>query len=93
MTATTTDGAAIVTSGGGFVRWNIDRTEWLLRNAPQVIQWAAQSRTRDSIVTSLRGAGFTVKSIGGSAEFLGQCVGSSGVSTDTPLWFFEARSS
>jgi hypothetical protein len=93
MTATTTDGAAIVTSGGGFVRWNIDRTEWLLRNAPQVIQWAAQSSSRDSILASLRSAGFVVRQIGGSGEFLGQCVNARGVSTDTPLWFFEARSS
>jgi hypothetical protein len=101
----TVDGASIVTSGGGFVRWSTDRTEYFVRSghvgsvqdlaqpSAQVIQWCAPSSTRDSILASLRSAGFVVKQIGGSGEFLGQCRGSSGVSTDTPLWFFEARSS
>src|SRR5262249_24997507 len=80
----TTDGAAIVTSGGGYVRWSTDRTEYFVRsghigsaqdpNPPsaQVIQWCAGSSTRDSILTSLRNAGFSVSQIGGNAEFLAQ---------------------
>src|SRR5262249_35162510 len=99
----TTDGASIVTSGGGFVRWATDRSVYLFNTldaftgtayaSPQVVQWCAPSSTWSTIFQSLRNAGFAVRQIGGSGEFLGQCVGSSGVSTDLPLSFWEARSS
>ena len=103
----TTDGAAIVTSGGGYVRWTVDRTEYFVRAghigsaqdptppSQQVIQWCAGSSTRDSIINSLRNAGFAVSQIGGSREFLGQCFGfnSSAISAsaNAALTFWEAR--
>jgi|SRR6516225_2232205 hypothetical protein len=104
MTATV-DGSAIVVNGGGFVRFATDLTEWRVRTGTvgsafdsavpmqQVIQWCAPSSTRDSILLSLRSAGFTVKQIGGSREFVGQCRGSSAVPANLPLTFWEARSS
>jgi hypothetical protein len=99
--AVTVVGASIVSTGGGFVRWAVDNTEWRVRSgaigdahdpaiaSAQVVQWCASSSIASTILISLRNAGFTVKQIGGGPEF-GR---SSGVSTDTPLTFWEARSS
>jgi hypothetical protein len=103
--AATVDGASIVTSGGGFVRFATDITEWRVRTGTvgsafdsavpmqQVVQWCAPSSTRDSILASLRSAGFVVRQIGGSGEFRGECVGLSSVPANLPLSFWEARSS
>jgi len=103
----TVDGASIVTSGGGYVRWSTDRTEYFVRAghigsaqdptppSQQVIQWAAGSSTRDSIINSLRAVGFTVTQIGGSREFLAQSFvfNSSAISAsgNAALTFWEAR--
>jgi hypothetical protein len=104
MTATV-DGSAIVVAGGGLVRFATDNTEWRVRTGTvgnafdsavpmqQVIQWAAQSSSRDSIITSLRSAGFIVRQIGGSGEFLAECLNARNVSINTGLTFWEARSS
>jgi len=103
----TTDGAAIVTSGGGYVRWTVDRTEYFVRAghigsaqdptppSQQVLQWCAGSSTRDSIISSLRNAGFTVSAIGGSREFLAQSFvfnsSAASASGNAALSFWEAR--
>src|SRR5262245_8426211 len=101
----TVDGASLVTSGGGFVRWATDRTEYFVRAghigsaqdptppSAQVIQWCAGSSARDPIIASLRAAGFTVSPIGGNGEFRGQCLGSSALPANVVLSFWEARSS
>jgi|SRR5215472_9031198 len=105
MSAITTDGAAIVKSGGGFVRWATDRSVYLFGGvdpvtqvayaSAQVIQWCAGSSVASNIVTSLRNSAFAVSQIAGSREFIGECFvfNSSAlpVSGTAALSFFEAR--
>ena len=94
------DAASIVKSGGGFVYFATGPAAYLGLSGTfgpmrQVAVWAGQSSNATSIIKSLSAAGFVTQPSGGGPEFPHAVSGvaNSGISTNTPLTFWQTSTS